>query len=70
MGFEPGTFRFLSQRFNPLGYYPQDYARISLNLNNTYLPESRDKSSQELQKLALSSNPAGIYLFKFKQKKH
>ena len=70
VGFEPGTFRSLSQRLNPLGHYPQDYARICLNFNNSYLPESRNKSSQELQKLALSSNPAGIYLFKFKQKKH
>ena len=70
VGFEPGTFPFLSQRLNPLVHYPQDYARICLNFNSSYLLESRNKSSQELQKLALSSNPAGIYLFKFKQKKH
>ena len=69
MEFEPGTFWFLSQHLNPLGHYPQDYARICLNFDNSYLTESRNKSSQDLQKLALSSNPAGIYLFKFKQKK-
>ena len=46
-----------------------NYAIIFLNFNNSYLPESRKKSSQELQRLALSSNSAGVDLFEFKQKK-
>ena len=46
-----------------------NYAIIFLNFNNSYLPESRKKSSQELQRLALSSNSAGVDQFEFKQKK-
>ena len=29
MGFEPGTFRFLLQRLNPLGHFPQINKQIS-----------------------------------------
>ena len=46
-----------------------NYAIIFLNFNNSYLPESRKKCSQELQRLALSSNSAGVHEFQFKQEK-